>query len=81
MSGALPFSSADHDSAYDEAIQNELLMVNLDREVVGAHVTSVSTTIVGTTTNYLNTFGPETSTALSTIESTSETRISFFNVD
>lgn len=71
MSGALPFSSADHDSAYNEAIQNELLMVNLDREVVGAHVTSVSTTIVGTTTNYLNTFGPETSTALSTIESTS----------
>lgn len=74
----LPFKSMNYDKASIQningldlvtALDNELLMKNVDSEVEGGHITSTSISFSGTQTNYLNIYGVDDTTPITSIYS------------
>ena len=51
------------------ALDNELLMKNSLDQIEGGHITSVSTSIFGTDTNYLNIYSSDDTTPITSIQS------------
>ena len=51
------------------ALDNELLMKNPSNQIEGGHVSTVSTSILGTDTNYLNIYSSDDTTPITTIAS------------